>query len=318
MSEAEGAGAPAAPAAGVARLKRWLRPLLGLFAFAFVVATAVDLAARWDERAVAVDVGFAIASLVPVVVGTALQGVAWIALAERMAGQRTPRLAALALYLDSQLARYTPGKVGLPIVRMAGAPRLGLTARLVGTSVLVEMLSWCATGALVGLLLLAATSAPTEGIIGMLGRNSGVLLGLPLVGAALLVAVDRRRLPGKLRGLLGLEGVGPLAPPVLAALQVLYWMTWAVHGYLLVRALGAPPTPAVGTTGFSPLANVLGFLALAAPAGVGVREAVLVAGLSPVLGAPGALAAAVLSRVASLVAEVGVWGLARLAAHRAA
>ncbi|MFO7179279.1 MAG: lysylphosphatidylglycerol synthase domain-containing protein [Pseudomonadota bacterium] len=317
MSDAEGAGVSSAPAASVVRLKRWLRPVLGLLAFAFVVATAIDLAARWDERAVAVDVRFAIASLVPVVAGVLIQGIAWVALAERMAGQPTPRRAALALYFDSQLARYTPGKVGLPIVRMAGAPRLGLTARLVGTSVLIEMLSWCATGALVGLLLITATSAPTEGLVGILGQRSGALLGLPLLGAALLVAVDRQRLPAKVRGLLGLDGAGPLAPPSLALLQVVYWLTWAAHGYLLARALGAESAPAAGTAGFSPLANVLGFLALAAPAGVGVREAVLVAGMSPVLGAPGALAAAVLSRVASLVADVGVWGLARLAAHRA-
>jgi hypothetical protein len=51
-------------------------------------------------------------------------------------------------------------------------------------------------------------------------------------------------------------------------------------------------------------AYVLGYLALFAPAGLGVREGFLVAFLTPTLGAGGAALAAVTSRVWTTVVEV--------------
>ncbi len=296
---------------GAKRLKRWLRPLMLLVTAVFVLMTALDLAQRWESRRIQVDFVALALSLLPVLVGAVLQGLAWILLVERMAQHGTPRGRALRLYFESQLARYTPGKVGLPLVRMEGAPSLTVTRRLVGLSVLIEMLSWTATGAIVGFFLLSITGAPTEGVAGIAGRLATPLLVASLLLAVLLIAVDRRRAPERVRSALGLEGQGPLAPARLPLLQLVYWATWAIHGYFLARALGATHAGALGTTGFSPLANVLGFAALAAPAGVGVREAVLLAGLSPVLGGPGAVGAAVLSRVVSLVSDLATWAVAR-------
>ncbi len=292
---------------GAKRLKRWLRPLMWLVTAAFVLMTAFDLTKRWNGRALHVDPSLLVLSLLPVLVGAVLQGVAWIALVERMAQTRVPRLAALSLYFASQLARYTPGKVGLPLVRMDGAARLGLSRRLVGISVLIEMLSWTATGSVVGFSLLVLAKVPSDGLGALAGRFAMPLLVASLAGALLLTAVDRRIAPKKLTSALGLEGRGPTAPLRLPLLQLVYWATWALHGYFLARALGATPADARGTMGFSPLANVFGFVALAAPAGVGVREAVLLAGLGHALGASGALGAALLSRIVSLVADVGTW-----------
>jgi hypothetical protein len=48
--------------------------------------------------------------------------------------------------------------------------------------------------------------------------------------------------------------------------------------------------------GFKPVANVPGFVALAAPAGVGVREAVLISGYGAILGSGGALGGCRLAR----------------------
>jgi hypothetical protein len=305
----EAAGASAI--SGAQRLKRWLRPLMLVVTAIFVVWTGFDLSQRWESRRVSVEPGFLLLSLLPVLIGSLIQGVAWLALVERMTHRKIPRVTALSLYFDSQLARYTPGKVGLPLVRMEGAPALGVSRRLIGLSVLLEMLSWTATGALLGFLLLAVAEAPSEGLGRLAGSLAPVLLAASLALALALVAIDRRRIPQKLQNALGLEGLGPLAPLRLPALQLVYWLTWAIHGYFLARALGAPPALALATTGFSPLANVLGFVALAAPAGVGVREAVLVAGLSPVLGGPGAVSAAVLSRVVSLLADLASFLFAR-------
>jgi hypothetical protein len=271
-----------------ARLKRLLRPVMLLVALGFVVLTAVDLAKRWDDAPVEFRPGLVLLSLLPAFVSSFIQGLGWIGLAERMAHSKVPKLAAMALYLDSQLARYTPGKVGLPLVRMEGAPRLGLTRSLVGASVLVEMLSW--------------TSTP--------------LLVLSALGVLLLLAVDRARFPAVLRRVLSFDGHGPLVPLALPAIQIVYWLLWAAHGLLMSLALGAAPTTALDSSGFYVLAPVAGFVALLAPAGLGVREAVLLAGLAPTLGAAGAVGAAVLSRMVSLAADFGSWILVRVLARR--
>jgi hypothetical protein len=296
--------------------KRWLRPAMLLVAFVFVVLTGIDLARRWEGGRVEVDWRLALAAALPMTASNLLQGVAWILLVERMAHKATPRICAMSLYLDSQLVRYAPGKVGLAIARMAGAERIGLTPGLVGVSVFIEALSWLSTGAIVGLSLLLGIGAPSEG----LGALAGPWL-LPLLAGALgtglvLVAVDRRHLPRALLARLGLEGEGPLAPLRLPLVQLFYWLSWLAHGYLLARALGATPSGALTVVGFIPVAAVLGVVAVAAPAGVGVREAALIYGLGPVLGGPGALALAVLSRVQSLVTDVLVWVIARALCRR--
>jgi uncharacterized membrane protein YbhN (UPF0104 family) len=300
-------GEPAAdPGAAVGRLKRHLKPLLNLVALVFVVLAARDLFTRWEGSHVELAPALAVLACVPLLASCVVQGFAWIALVEHMASQRVPRGPALALYLKSQLARYTPGKVGLPLVRMEGAPRLSLAPKLVGISVLIEMLSWTATGAVVGFGLLAVT-APENGLGGLFGRFSLPLLGLSLVVAGLLLFVDRARYPQKLRNALAPGGAGPLVPLAVPLIQLVYWALVALHGYLMSLALGADPSAALPAPGFYVIASVAGFVVLAAPAGLGVREAVLLTGLSPSMGAAGALGAAVISRAASLGMELLAW-----------
>jgi hypothetical protein len=293
-------------------LKRWLRPVMNLAAVVFVVLAARDLATKWQGSHVTLSPLPALVACVPLVLSCFAQGIGWMLLVERMAHRRVPRGAAMALYFKSQLARYTPGKVGLPLVRMEGAPRLGLTRSLVGVSVLVETLSWTASGAVVGFALLAM-AAPNAGLAGLLGRLAPALFVGAALGALVLLLVDRRAYPDKVRALLAPEGEGPIVPAGLPLAQLVFWGLVAVHGYAMSLALGAPPEASFTAMGFYVIAQVAGFVVLAAPAGLGVREAVLVTGLSPSVGAAGAIGAAVISRGFSLVAEVVVWVLARAA-----
>ena len=280
-----------------------------VLAIAFVVLAAWDLHGRWEPEKFHLQWGLAVAAGVPLAAATLLQGVGWIALIERMTGRRVARGPALALYLASQLARYTPGKVGLPVVRMAGAERIGAPARTIGSSVLVEMLSWTAVGSAVGFGLLFSTNQHAAGVASLLGRW-GLPLVLGAIGAALaLLLVDRRWAGRRVVDVLGLHGAGPLAPPLLPLVQTVYWALWAVHGYLLTEAVSDVGGAGLAATGLFVLGPVLGFVALAAPAGVGVREAALALGLAPIVGAAPALTAALASRFTSLVAEVGAWAI---------
>ena len=273
----------------------------------FVVLAGWDLARRWESGRFQLDWGLAVLSAGPLLFGSLLQGVGWIALIDRMTGQRVPRGPALALYLDSQLARYTPGKVGLPLVRMAGADRIGAPASSVGSSVLIEMMSWTAVGSGAGFALLYATNEHASGVVQLLGRWGLPLVGLCLAGLVGLIFLDRRRIPHRILAGLGLVGDGPLVPSVLPLVHGIYWFTWAMHGWILTRAVSDVAGAPMAATGLCILGPVLGFVALAAPAGVGVREAVVAAGLAPIVGSAPALTLAVVSRVASLLADVGAW-----------
>jgi len=297
-------------------LKRWLRPIMNLVGVAFVVLAARDIARRWHETSVHLAPGATVVACLPLLVSCFVQGFAWIALVERMAQKRVPRALALSNYLLSQLYRYTPGKVGLPIVRMDGAPRLGLSRSLVGVSVLVESLSWTGTGAVVGFAFLAL-EAPDAGLGALLGKLALPAFAASALGLFVLLVVDRKSYPAKIRALVAPDGTGPVAPALLPLVQIVYWGFVAVHGYLMSLALGAPESSAVTAMGFYVVSQVAGFVVLAAPAGLGVREAIIVTGLSPSVGVAGALGAAVVSRGASLIAEVLVWLGVRWAARQA-
>ncbi len=309
-------GAPRSPEVDVPEalqrtggLKRWLKPAMNVVAVAFVVLTARSIAKDWSANAVHIAPWWALAALVPFFFSCFAQAFAWIALIERMAHRRVPRGLALSNYLASQLMRYTPGKVGLPIKRMEGADRLGVPRAVAGVSVLVEMLSWTATGAVVGFALVAF-AAPAAGLEWVM-RFAVPALVASALGLLVLLAVDRKVYPAKIRFLLGADGAGPVVPYQLPLIQTGYWGLVAVHGYLMSIALGAPHNAAVTAMGLYVLSSVMGFVVLAAPAGVGVREGIITLGLKPFVGAAPATAAAIISRAASFIAEVLVWAVVK-------
>jgi glycosyltransferase 2 family protein len=310
MTEPEPQGIPTDAVKEAGRLKKWVKPVMNLLAAVFVVLAARDVITRWGETSVTISPGLAVIAFVPLFLSCLVQGIAWIVLAERMASKGVPRTHAMSLYLASQLARYTPGKIGLPLVRMEGAPRIGLTRTLVGISILVESLSWTATGAVLGFLLLAVT-VPDAGLGAVLGQLALPGFTLSALGLLVFMTIDRSRYPRKVRALLAPGGEGPVVPLAVPLVQLAYWALVAVHGYLMSRALGASFDSGLTSMGFYVVGAVAGFVVLAAPAGLGVREAVLLAGLTPSVGASGALGAALISRAASLVADILIWAIVR-------
>ena len=78
----------------------------------------------------------------------------------------------------------------------------------------------------------------------------------------MLIAVDRRRYPPFVLRVLGVEGEAPLVPRRVPVTHVVYWLTWALHGYLVNRAVGADHASAVAGAGLYVIAPILGFLAL--------------------------------------------------------
>lgn len=316
------------PAGPARRLKALLRPILGAAALIFVAFAAVDLWSRWNESSVPVHAGWTFVAFIPAALAMVLQWAAWMSLMNFVTKRRLPWRPAAVLYLDSQMARYMPGKVGLPAVRVAGAPRLNVEPRLMGVGLLVELASWCAVGMLVGLSVLSVVSHRTDLVASQVSILSWGLTFSSLAGVVVLCSVPRRSLPRFLTRLLSFSaaardtvGAGPASPNAeerplipwrLPILHVLHWSSWVLAGAMLARAVGGQALECWVAGAVLCLAIVLGFLALLAPAGAGVREAVIGVAIAPLLGAAAAVALGLLARAASLSTDLILWGAARL------
>src|SRR5699024_12520760 len=103
--------------------------------------------------------------------------------------------------------------------------------------------------------------------------------------------------------------------------SLLAWVPLGLHVWVLTWSVGGDPVSSVGpAVGAYALAWTLGVLVIFAPAGIGVREVVLVVALAPVVGAGAALVVAVLSSLAMILADLawagGALGLSRPARPR--
>jgi uncharacterized membrane protein YbhN (UPF0104 family) len=97
---------------------------------------------------------------------------------------------------------------------------------------------------------------------------------------------------------------------------VVSWVLYGAAYFLFLNALADVPSNAlVASTGVNTLSFLAGYLAIPAPGGLGVRESAMTVLLNPILPAGVAAVVAVGARLWSIVAELGLVGLA-LVAHR--
>jgi hypothetical protein len=289
-----------------------------------VVAVALDLLRRFDAAEISLHPGWLLGALLPTSVAVLVQVMAWRTLIAQLSGRPVELRDAAVVYLDSQLARYVPGKVGLLAARVAGAAGLGVQPRLMVSSLFIELLSWGGVGVLAGFSSVAATSLtlPAGGeawspVVLEARAVALPLAALALVGLLGLCLVPRSRFPRWLRNLLTVPDgdvalAAPLVPAVLPFWHLLHWFSWGVAGWVLCLGLGAAPSAAAFSGGVLCLAVVLGALAVVAPAGAGVREVVISVGTAPVLGPSAALVLGLAARAISLLADFVCWAGVRL------
>ena len=169
-------------------------------------------------------------------------------------GQRPGLRWSVSIYGLSQLAKYIPGNVFHFVSRQARGAADGLPHGVLGRSSLCELLSLAAAGAIIGLWALPL-------IDGRLGW-----LSTPHAGAAVVVL-----------GLLAARvTVGARMARVLGA-HLLILLSGAVVFLWLLSLLDALPDPAAWLPfcGAYTIAWLAGFATPGAPAGLGVRELVL-------------------------------------------
>lgn len=214
-------------------------------------------------------------------------------------GTSTSARTLIGVLCVSQLARYVPGNIGQHLARAAM-----LRARGINTTLVVISLSLETTLALLAAIVLAiiAISRGFAHDSGLHYQSAGVLAiacGLALV---LCFAWSDRILPRRMAERLGLHRMRSVQWRTHAICLATYALNYALIGVglsLLARALGVPLSTPLAIGSFA-VAWMAGFLAPGLPAGIGVREAILISMLSPTSGAGAAVVIATLHRLSTV------------------
>ncbi len=217
-----------------------------------------------------------VASCAVLLFGYFLSAWLWGRIVSGLGGRTMPASEVVPLYMVANLGRYVPGKVWQVAALATLARQRGIPAAT-------------ATAAAVLLQGIAIASALLVGVGSLWTLADG--------------AAWRWAVPAGVIGTPEPPALQPTDALGWLALGLLNWVVYAGAFWVMVEGLGLDVAFFATSSAFA-AAYVVGYLAIFAPAGVGVREASLLALLSPQLGAGTAGAVAVIARVWTTGVEV--------------
>jgi hypothetical protein len=274
--------------------------LLCVLALALLLKRGVALGAELGDRLAQISPFHFAGALVAYVAGATALAFAWALLVRTALGGAVDSKPLVAAHLRSQLAKYLPGNVFHFAYRHASARRQGAGHATLGTALALE-----------SLLLIAAAVTLALGVIAdprvdaMLPWVRRLAWASPLLaGIAILVVIPSVHRFGFVDTSIrrtGCTSIGVLA------IDVVFFVLAA----FALRLLSAQPDVMSfdAWCGWLSLAWVVGYVTPGAPAGLGLREAVLAIGLGPVLGEPEALAMALAYRLLTVAADAVLAGV---------
>ncbi|MFD5157559.1 lysylphosphatidylglycerol synthase domain-containing protein [Streptomyces hawaiiensis] len=285
------------------------RALAVLFALAVVAGAGVALHGQDWSVLLGLLHGGSLAALLGAVLVTAaglLCGTrAWMLTLSAIAVP-VPTRTGMRMFFVGFLGKFVPGRVWGLIAQIRMGEQAGATKAQMAGTYLVNLVIVLLTGGAVGMLVAPA----------LLADGAWWLL-LPL---ALLAALAAR--PDLIHTVACLAARIARRPPPATpgrprdlrrsiVYQTLSWVLSGLHVWVIAVLLGADPLPALpAAVGGFALATVGGTLVVFAPDGAGVRELLLAPALATVLPWPAAVAAALVSRVLTLLAELTTSGAA--------
>lgn len=317
VAPADGAGSTAvgpapAEAPGSARFTRWLGTLVRLMRsrvlrFGFLALVLALLAvALYDQAGTLwpevqrLSVPFVLLAFALSLAGLACSMMVWREMLADL-GSRLSIPEAWRIMFIGQLAKYLPGSIW-PVLAQSelGADR-GIPRSRSALSVLLCYAVMTCSGAVVAAITLPFASA------GSVAQYFWILFLIPVGVAALSPPVLNRLLRLVLR-----LARQPALQQGVSYRGLARTMAWAIAGwccnglmiYVLMRPLaGHPQGTLLVSVGAYSLSWAIGFLAVFAPAGAGVREAVMIAVLHTQTTAAIALTVTLVSRAISVVSD---------------
>jgi uncharacterized membrane protein YbhN (UPF0104 family) len=296
--------------------RRWLWAVQALVTLVVVALVARSLGRNWVEfrsqqAVLSIKPAWIAGSVLAVCATYAIQIESWRQILQGWR-QRIGFGAAARIWTLANLGRYVPGKVWSVAGLVVLAQRAGVQVAPAAASAFVSQAITVGTGVAVVAAVAPHTASPLRLLV-------AGLAALATVGV--LVWGPTARWLGRVA-----NAVAPLEPlHAAAALKsaVLATFSWVVYGvafWLLARGLIAAGStlPLAVAVGVFALGYILGWLALFAPGGLGVREVVLVSLLAPSLGSGGALVVSIGSRVLLTAIEAAAALLALPLRHRSA
>jgi len=300
--------------------------ILGWVTFAVAIIYLVDLLGDHYRNIPAIPLnGVSVATMLFSVVlygfAVSLWCIGWGVLL-RATGERVSMALAASIVGVSQITKYIPGNVAQHVGRAALATRAGMNLKRVIATIGLEAGWIIAAGALCTLLAVAIIGPQS------LSQASGVSDGqlLLVLAVAILVPVGFAFLlspkgPIIVRRMLRIDDI--LLPGLVPSLTNLglHFSTLIIQGAItLMLCMNVFDMEGVRywmVTGAFAAGWVTGVIAPGAPAGLGVREAVMVAGLSVEIDVGTAIAVTALHRLINIVGDVFVFIVAYMAWRRA-
>jgi hypothetical protein len=236
--------------------------------------------------------GYVAASVALGTIGVVAGAAGWITLFDS-----DSRASLFKNFVFTQLGKYIPGGIWQPVGQIGYAARTGVSLRDATSAFPIHAIAQAAAGATVGALTVLGRPLPPW--------MTAVSLG-PLV---LLLGLNRSWTGGLLgfaARILRRDGLPVAIPSHRAILTAFGWgivsISAAGLGFALLAGSIAISISVPETMTAWALAWTIGFIAVPFPAGLGVREVILIAGIPGVLGAE-VIAASVYHRLVTIAAE---------------
>jgi uncharacterized membrane protein YbhN (UPF0104 family) len=284
------------------------RPVRWGFTAAAVAIGCYAVARQWtDVRAALASIGVltVAAAMVSVLLAMFASMQMWRVLLAALGSPRPIRVGARIMFVG-QLGKYLPGSVWSVLAQMELGNAHRVPRHHSGSASVLAMLMALLSGLLTALVTLPFVARSTP------------YLWAFLAAPFLLACLHPKVLNYGLGRLFRLTRRPPLEQPLTAraiAISLTWsfgaWILYGLQIWLLATRLGAPRgTTALLALGGFAFAWSVGFLVVFVPAGAGVRDLLLVALLSPVIGVGAATAVALVSRVLTTAGDMLAAGAA--------
>jgi glycosyltransferase 2 family protein len=246
------------------------------------------------------------------VIITGISATVWYILL-RSAGESARYCDSLMIVFISQFARYIPGNIAHQVGRVALAKTRGfLVSRTVFTMIMEAGWAIASSSFLAAISLLSSTYQFDASLEQYITSQKLAFVAIGAGAIPFLIGYFIRHTPQYFRRFLD----GNYKPPNFAVLSLCFFLNilaFCIMGCIIViisqNLFYLKGVSLLFVTAVFSVSWIAGFLTPGAPAGLGVREAILVAALSPIYGAGNAIGITVALRLATILSDSISFGI---------